>query len=88
MDITLDMTEYHPDPSIAPLTIQQLRHIYQQQVNHQRQETQAAQAQVTLLTQQLNNEAASRQGLQVSRTYSHYSEPWAFHFTKQILTTA
>lgn len=64
MDIKLDTTEYHPDPSIAPLTIQQLRHIYQQQVNHQRQETQAAQAQVTLLTQQLNNEAASRQGLQ------------------------
>ena len=67
MDFLKDATEYHPDPSIAPLTIQQLRHIYQQQLDHQRQETQAAQAQVTLLTQQLDNEAASRQVLQVRR---------------------
>lgn len=61
MDFSTDMTMYHPDPSIAPLTIQQLRNIYQQQLDHQRQETQAAQAQVTLLTQQLDNETASRQ---------------------------
>ena len=63
------MTEYHPDPSIAPLTIQQLRNIYQQQLDHQRQETQAAQAQVTLLTQQLDNETASRQLLHVRETF-------------------
>ena len=65
MDFSTDATEYHPDPSIAPLTIQQLRHIYQQQLDHQRQETQAAQAQVTLLNQQLDSEASSRQVLQV-----------------------
>jgi len=53
------------DPGIAPLTIQQLRQIYQQQLDHQRQETQAAQAQIKLLTQQLDNEAAARQLLQV-----------------------
>ena len=53
------------DPGIAPLTIQQLRQIYQQQLDHQRQETQAAQAQIKLLTQQLDSEAAARQLLQV-----------------------
>lgn len=63
------MTTYHPDPSIAPLTIQQLRNIYQQQLDHQRQETQAAQAQVTLLTQQLDNETASRQLLHVRENF-------------------
>ncbi|XP_020612374.1 carboxyl-terminal PDZ ligand of neuronal nitric oxide synthase protein-like [Orbicella faveolata] len=52
------------DPGIAPLTIQQLRQIYQQQLDHQRQETQAAQAQIKLLTQQLDSEAAARQLLQ------------------------
>ena len=52
-------------PGIAPLTIQQLRQIYQQQLDHQRQETQAAQAQIKLLTQQLDSEAAARQLLQV-----------------------
>ncbi|KAJ7334425.1 Carboxyl-terminal PDZ ligand of neuronal nitric oxide synthase protein [Desmophyllum pertusum] len=56
----------HPDadPGIAPLTIQQLRQIYQQQLDHQRQETQAAQAQIKLLTQHLDSEAAARQLLQ------------------------
>ena len=53
------------DPGIAPLTIQQLRQIYQQQLDHQRQETQAAQAQIKLLTQQLDSEAAARQLVQV-----------------------
>ena len=53
------------DSGIAPLTIQQLRQIYQQQLDHQRQETQAAQAQIKLLTQQLDSEAAARQLLQV-----------------------
>lgn len=53
------------DPGIAPLTIQQLRQIYQQQLDHQRQETQAAQAQIKLLTQQLDSEAAARRLLQV-----------------------
>lgn len=53
------------DPGIAPLTIQQLRQIYQQQLDHQRQETQAAQAQIKLLTQHLDSEAAARQLLQV-----------------------
>lgn len=53
------------DPGIAPLTIQQLRQIYQQQLDHQRQETQAAQAQIKLLTQRLDSEAAARQLLQV-----------------------
>lgn len=69
MDFSTDMTMYHPDPSIAPLTIQQLRNIYQQQLDHQRQETQAAQAQVTLLTQQLDNETASRQLLHVRENF-------------------
>lgn len=69
MDFSTDMTTYHPDPSIAPLTIQQLRNIYQQQLDHQRQETQAAQAQVTLLTQQLDNETASRQLLHVRENF-------------------
>ena len=72
MDLPTDVREYHPDPSIAPLTIQQLRQIYQQHLDHQRQETQAAQAQATLLIQQLDNEAAARQGLQVSG----YFAPW------------
>lgn len=53
------------DPGIAPLTIQQLRQIYQQQLDHQRQETQAAQTQIKLLTQQLDSEATARQLLQV-----------------------
>ena len=53
------------DPGVAPLTIQQLRQIYQQQLDHQRQETQAAQAQIKLLTEQLDSEAAARQLLQV-----------------------
>ena len=69
MDLPTDVREYHPDPSIAPLTIQQLRQIYQQQLDHQRQETQAAQAQLTLVTQQLDNEAAARRVLQVSGYY-------------------
>lgn len=52
--------DYPPeaDAGIAPLTIQQLRHIYQQQLDHQRQETKAAQAQIKLLTQHLDDEAA------------------------------
>lgn len=53
------------DPGIAPLTIQQLRQIYQQQLDHQRQETQAVQAQLKLLAQQLDSEAAARKLLQV-----------------------
>ena len=53
------------DPGIAPLTIQQLRQIYQQQLDHQRQETEAVKTQIKLLTQQLDNEAAARQLLQV-----------------------
>lgn len=53
------------DPGIAPLTIQQLRQIYQQQLDHQRQETQAVQAQLKLLAQQLDSEAAARKILQV-----------------------
>lgn len=72
MDLPTDVREYHPDPSIAPLTIQQLRQIYQQQLDHQRQETQAAQAQLTLVTQQLDNEAAARHVLQVNGYYV----PW------------
>lgn len=64
MDLLLDKMDKQPDPSIAPLTIQQLRHIYQQQLDHQRQETQALQVQVTRLTQELENERTSRQGLQ------------------------
>ena len=72
MDLPTDVREYHPDPSIAPLTIQQLRQIYQQQLDHQRQETQATQAQLTLVTQQLDNEAAARQVVQVSGYYV----PW------------
>lgn len=55
------------DAGIAPLTIQQLRQIYQQQLDHQRQETQAAQAQIKLLTQHLDNEATARQVLQVQQ---------------------
>ena len=53
------------DPGIAPLTIQQLRQIYQQQLDHQRQETEAVKTQIKLLTQQLDNEAAAQQLLQV-----------------------
>lgn len=65
MDLLSEKLDNHPDPSIAPLTIQQLRHIFQQQLDHQRQETQALQAQVTHLTQELDNEKASRQVVQV-----------------------
>ena len=57
------------DAGIAPLTIQQLRQIYQQQLDHQRQETQAAQAQIKLLTQHLDNEATARQVLQVQQHF-------------------
>lgn len=58
--------DYPPEAEagIAPLTIQQLRHIYQQQLDHQRQETQAAQAKIKLLSQHLDDEAAVRQVLQ------------------------
>lgn len=63
--------DYPPEAEagIAPLTIQQLRHIYQQQLDHQRQETQAAQAKIKLLSQHLDDEAAARQVLQVLCTY-------------------
>ncbi|KAK2567250.1 Dystrophin-like protein 1 [Acropora cervicornis] len=64
MDLLSEKLDNHPKPSIAPLTIQQLRHIFQQQLDYQRQETQALQAQVTHLTQELSNEKASRQVVQ------------------------
>lgn len=65
-DSVLATKDYPPeaDAGIAPLTIQQLRHIYQQQLDHQRQETKAAQGQIKLLTQHLDDEAAARQVLQ------------------------
>lgn len=64
MDLLSEKLDNHPEPSIAPLTIQQLRHIFQQQLDHQRQETEALRAQVTHLTQELSNEKASRQVVQ------------------------